>query len=317
MDVRQLKQFVAVAETLHFGKAAERLNMTQPPLSQAIRALEEEIGAALFERSKRNVSLTPLGEQWLPHVREALAKVDALHQIAKDIRSGTTGRLDLAFVTTADNGLLPNLVRHYRNSYPNVELTLVESTSDAQITLLLEEKVHAGIIIPSHEHPLPWNLQYMPLVREQLVAAVPETWISSGNIQTTGHMITTDSVISSPLIIFPRRAAPSFHDLVTGYYKACGGQVRIVQHAIQMQTIISLVSAGMGIALVPESMRNVARKGVSYLNLSTSAPLLETGLAWRRNEDLPTVTNLIELARSLFPHSTLNDTNISEKQGDA
>jgi DNA-binding transcriptional LysR family regulator len=106
-------------------------------------------------------------------------------------------------------------------------------------------------------------------------------------------------VISSPLIVFPRRAAPSFHDLVTGYYAACGGKVRIAQHAIQMQTIISLVSAGMGIALVPASLRLLARSGVSYLNLEGDAPQLETGIAWRRDDRTPTLGNFLQMVETI------------------
>ena len=140
MDTRQLRHFVAVAETLHFGKAAQRLGMTQPPLSQSIRALERELGAALFERTKRSVALTPFGAQWLHHVRAALDGVDALADTARRIREGDAGRLELSFVSTADYSILPTLVHRFRQLYPEVELALTEATSDVQIASLLDGK---------------------------------------------------------------------------------------------------------------------------------------------------------------------------------
>lgn len=281
MDVRQLRHFVAVAETLHFGRAAERLGMTQPPLSQSILALEGELGASLFLRTRRSVALTALGEQWLPEVRAALAAVDALPATAARLRDGHGGVLSLSFVSTADYNVLPDLVRRYAQTYPDVEIRLTEATSDLQIPALVEGERHAGIIIPPHDRALPAALAYRRLVSEPLVAAVPEDWRDA-----------RPDALAGSLILFPRHVAPAFHDLVTGYFTARGHAVRIVQEAIQMQTIISLVSAGLGVALVPASLRNLARAGVRYLDLA-EPPMLETGLAWRRDDDAATLRNLL------------------------
>lgn len=295
MDVRQLRHFVAVAETLHFGRAAERLAMTQPPLSQSIRALEHDLGAALFVRTKRSVALTPFGAQWLPHVRSALSGIDGLRGIAERILRGDAGRLELSFVSTADYSILPALVRRFRRLFPDVELALSEATSDVQMAALREGRGHAGIIIPESETPPPEPFAYRMLAQEPLVAAVPESWLVEKRLKTARGRLPPSAVISSPLILFPRRVAPSFHDLVTGYYAARGGEAHIAQHAIQMQTIISLVSAGMGIALVPASLRAMARSGVRYLELEGDAPLLETGIVWRRDDPTPTLGNLLAM----------------------
>lgn len=294
MDVRQLRHFAAVAETLHFGRAAERLGMTQPPLSQSIMALERELGAPLFTRSKRSVRLTPLGEQWLPEVRAALAAVDELPASARRLRDGQAGRLSLSFVSTADYSVLPDLVRRYSQAYPEVEIQLFEATSDVQLPALAEGERHAGIVIPPADQALPPGLAYRRLLREPLIAAVPTAWIDAGRIGSAEAMSTAE-VLASPLILFPRQVAPAFHDLVTGYYAVLRGEARIVQEAIQMQTIISLVSSGLGIALAPASLRNLARTGVSYVPLAGRAPELETGVVWRKGDLSPTLAYFLAL----------------------
>lgn len=299
MDVRQLRHFAAVAQTLHFGHAADALGMTQPPLSQSIMALEREVGAPLFARTKRSVALTPFGKQWLTHVRAALDGVNALPEAAKRLRDGTAGHLAISFVSTADYSILPTLVRRYASLFPDVEISLTEATSDVQIATLLEGKRHAGLIIPPPDAALPKSLSYLPLVTEPLMAAVPDSWITDGRLPFSADRLSPDAVVGAPLILFPRQSAPAFHDLVTGYYTAHGGQARIVQEAIQMQTIISLVSAGMGIALVPASLRNLARTGVSYMNLSGTAPMLETGITWRSGDTTPTIERFLSIARGM------------------
>ncbi|MBP7703944.1 MAG: LysR family transcriptional regulator [Caulobacter sp.] len=286
MDVRQLRHFTAVAETLHFGRAAERLGMTQPPLSQSIMALERTLGAPLFERTKRSVRLTAFGAQWLPEVRTALAAVDALPLTARRLRDGQTGYLSLSFVSTADYSVLPELVRRYSQAYPDVEIQLVEATSDVQIPAIVAGERHAGIVIAPDDRALPDALAYRRLVSEPLVAAVPAAWAEDDRLAET--------ILDAPLILFPRIVAPAFHDLVTGYFAARGRPARIVQEAIQMQTIISLVSAGLGLALVPASLRNLARAGVRYVDLA-DPPLLETGLVWRRDDDSATLRGFLGL----------------------
>ncbi len=294
MDARQLRHFATVADTLHFGRAAERLGMTQPPLSQSIIGLERELGAPLYARSKRSVRLTALGEQWLPEVRAALAAIDALPATAQRLRDGEAGRLSLSFVSTADYSVLPSLVRRYAQAYPQVEIQLFEATSDVQIPAVVAGERHAGFIIPPADRALPPALAYRRLLVEPLIAAVPSAWIDDGRI-ASAEALSIAEVLASPLILFPRHIAPAFHDLVTGYFASLGGEARIAQEAIQMQTIISLVSSGLGIALAPASLRNLARTGVHYLPLAGAAPELETGLVWRRGEAPATLDNFLRL----------------------
>lgn len=297
MDLRQLRYFLAVADTLHFGRAADLLGITQPPLSQSIMALERELGAALFTRSKRNVALTPLGQQWLEHVRPAVEQILELPEIARRLRTGMAGRLRLSFISTADYSVLPRLVQSYSSACPDVEITLLEATSDVQVEALLNEQVDAGILIPTRP-ALPAALDYRPLLREPLVVAAPEVWINEGRLRVQNGALQGDDWMAEPLIIFPARVSPAFHDLVLNFYRARGREPVIRQEAIQMQTIISLVSAGMGLALVPASLQHLARTGVRYLPLAVEPPCLETGLAWRKGDAAATLAAFLAIAET-------------------
>lgn len=299
LDQRRLKHFVTLAETLHFGEAAARLGMTQPPLSQSIQSLEHELGSPLFHRTNRRVSLSLFGEQWLPAVQAALAAIEALPDQAQRLLRGETGRLEISFVSTADYSILPPVVSRFRHEYPAVELRLTEATSDIQMQQLLGGHGDLGIVIRHEQSVLPAALAYQKLVVEPLIAAVPEVWIREGRLQAKNGQLSPQAMSGLPLIVFPRRVADSFYDLVVGYYERYCSDLHIVQHAIQMQTIISLVSAGMGLALVPASMQNLVRPGVSYLRLTGKVPQIETGLLWRAEEATPAVLNLIRIAQAL------------------
>ncbi|QBY54096.1 LysR family transcriptional regulator [Cupriavidus oxalaticus] len=306
MDLRQLRYFVTVAEELHFGRAAQRLSMTQPPLSQQIQALEEELGVPLFVRTRRSVALTPAGAQWLPEVRRVLADAAALPGLAQRLARGELGSLSLAFVSTADYGILPDLLRRFRARHPEVQLQLREATSDVQLEALLEGAIDAGLVIRPQLPAMPPGLAYLPLVSEPLVLAVADGWRPAGGLAQDGKVSLREAA-SEPLIIFPRRSAPAFYDIITGYYAREGLVPAIAQEAIQMQTIVSLVSAGMGVALVPASLCNLRRTGVSYLALRESGPQIETGLAWRDGGSAgvaPVLRSFIEIAGALDTEAT-------------
>ena len=294
-DLRQLRYFVAVAEERHFGRAAKRLAMTQPPLSQAIRALEEELGVALFARTKRTVELTPVGADLLPEVRKLLAAAEGLRPLAQSLARGEAGTLALAFVSTADYGLLPQLLREFAGRYPGVRLQLAEATSDVQIDELVAGRIDAGLVIPPVPPRHAAGLSYLPVVREPLVVAMPAAAAPDGPEDEPVHLA---DLAALPLVIFPRRLAPGFYDIITGCYGAAGETPHIGQEAIQMQTIVSLVSAGMGVALVPQSLRNLRRTGVAYRPLAGDAPVVETGLVWRTGDVSPVLAGFIDVVRA-------------------
>ncbi|CAJ2880145.1 isoleucine biosynthesis transcriptional activator [Burkholderia pseudomallei] len=301
-DLRQWRYFVAVADERHFGRAAERLSMTQPPLSQAIRALENALGVALFARTKRSVELTAVGAALLPDVRRLIAAADALPPLAQSLARGEAGSLALAFVSTADYGLLPQLLREFGARYPHVRLQLAEATSDVQIEELVAGRIDAGLVIPPVPPRHAASLSYLPVLREPLVVAMPAEAAEVAEVAEVADAaadapVRIADIASLPLVIFPRRLAPGFYDIITGCYGAAGVTPRIGQEAIQMQTIVSLVSAGMGVALVPQSLRNLRRTGVVYRALADPAPVVETGLVWRTDDVSPVLAGFIDVVR--------------------
>lgn len=301
-DLRQWRYFVAVADERHFGRAAERLSMTQPPLSQAIRALEDALGVALFARTKRSVELTAVGAALLPDVRRLIAAADALPPLAQSLARGEAGSLALAFVSTADYGLLPQLLREFGARYPHVRLQLAEATSDVQIEELVAGRIDAGLVIPPVPPRHAASLSYLPVLREPLIVAMPAEAAEVADAADAADAaadapVRIADIASLPLVIFPRRLAPGFYDIITGCYGAAGVTPRIGQEAIQMQTIVSLVSAGMGVALVPQSLRNLRRTGVVYRALADPAPVVETGLVWRTDDVSPVLAGFIDVVR--------------------
>ncbi|AQG97917.1 LysR family transcriptional regulator [Burkholderia sp. KK1] len=297
IELRLLRYFATVAEEMHFGRAAARLAMTQPPLSQAIRALEEALGVQLFARTKRTVELTPVGKDLLPEVRRLLASADALRPLAQSLARGEAGRLSLAFVSTADYGLLPALLRDFGARYPGVRLQLTEATSDVQIEELVAGRIDAGLVIPPLPPRYASSLQYVPIAREPLMIAMSEKQAEELDSAEDAPVDLHD-LAAAPLVVFPRRLAPGLYDIIMGCYGAAGLTPRIGQEAIQMQTIVSLVSAGMGVALVPQSLRHLRRTGVVYRPLLDPGPIVETGLVWRFAEVSPVLAGFIEIVRS-------------------
>ncbi|HEX8615472.1 MAG TPA: LysR family transcriptional regulator [Telluria sp.] len=293
LELRQLRYFVAVAEELHFGKAALRLHMTQPPLSQTIFGLEELLGAPLFARSRRAVELTPAGQALLPEARRILAASALLPALVKRAAGGEAGRLSLAFVSSADYSVLPPFLRRYRAAFPQVTIALQEATSDVQIDHLLHGRIDAGLLIAPLPDKARLELDYLKVLTEPLIVALPAGAIAGA----AGQAVALAGLPPLPLIIFPRLIAPSLHDAILACFRAAGITPEIGQEAIQMQTIVSLVSAGMGMALVPQSVSNLMRPGVQYRALRESTPQVETGLAWRRDAVSPVLQGFLHLLR--------------------
>lgn len=293
IELRQLRYFIAVAEESHFGRAAARLHMTQPPLSQTIQSLEAALGTPLFVRTKRSVALTPAGAALLPEARRILQQTNALPDLARRAASGESGLLSLSFVSTADYSVLPPLLREFRERYPMVQIDLREATTDVQLEDLVQGRIDAGLLIPPLPDKARVELDYLTVLSEPLILAAP----AGLKALHAKKAVALKALSDLPLIIFPRRIAPAFHDAILACFREAGLTPRIGQEAIQMQTIVGLVSAGMGIALVPQSVSNLKRSGVEYRPLIDKTLSVETGLAWRRDNPSPVLRTFLELLR--------------------
>jgi DNA-binding transcriptional LysR family regulator len=294
VELRLWRQFVAVAEELHFSRAAQRLNMTQPPLTQAIAQLEAALGLRLFDRTKRSVQLTAAGAALVPEARDLLARAAALPVFARASADGEAGRLRLAFVSTVGFDLLPRWVRAFRERYPKVQLELIEATGDVQLEALGRGEIDAGFILHSPGFALP-GLTCQRIAQDPLVVAVPE---QSALASTTP--LTLKDLLDQPLVIFPRRILPSLYDAIFAMYHAAGQLPTVAQEAIQMQTIVNLVSAGIGVAWVPDSVRQFQRPGVVYREVKAgkgrAVPGCETSLVWAAGAASPALLRFMAIA---------------------
>ncbi len=294
IELRLWRQFVAVAEELHFSRAAQRLNMTQPPLTQAIAQLEAALGLRLFDRSKRSVQLTAAGAALLPEARDLLARAAALPVFARASADGEAGRLRLAFVSTVGFDLLPRWVLAFREQYPKVQLELIEATGDVQLQALERGEIDAGFMLHSPGFAPP-GLVCQRIARDPLVVAVPEQSALASHTP-----LTLKDLLEQPLVIFPRRILPSLYDAIFAMYHAWGHLPRVAQEAIQMQTIVNLVSAGLGVAWVPDSVRQFQRPGVVYRELKggkgQAVPGCETSLVWAAGAASPALLRFLAFA---------------------
>jgi DNA-binding transcriptional LysR family regulator len=289
MELRHLRYFVAVAEELHFGRAAQKLHISQPPLSMQIRALENELGVTLFNRTQRHVSLTQAGNALLAEARHILARVEQAVLTTKQAGRGEIGELAIGFISVADYNVLPVVLREFRRRYPLVNLTLRESTTDAQMRDLLAGRIDVGFVLPPVNDP---SLESVSILREPLIAALPE----KHPLARKPGKLALEKLKNAPFILFPRPNAPGLYDDVVSCCKAAGFSPRVEQEAIQMQTIVSLVSAELGVALIPASLTNLQRTGVTYKYLKGGSPFTEIHLAWRRGDNLPALRVFVEVA---------------------
>lgn len=276
LELRQLRYFVAVAEELHFRRAAQRLHISQPPLSHQIAALETELGCQLLARTRRSVRLTPAGASFLRDARTMLAELDAAASTARAIDAGQVGRLRVSFVGSALTSVVPAVVQRFRLARPGVEIELRERSTVQQLRALDDDVIDVGLIRGPAE--VPPSLVAWPVLRERTVCVLP-----ADHELAALRRVPLRRLAAHPLVMFPREQAPGFHDLIIARLAAAGLPPRVVQYAPEMLTIIGLVAAGIGVSLVPASLSHLALDGVAYRPI-VSAPDAEL-LAVVRGDD--------------------------------
>ncbi len=289
MELRHLRYFVTLAEELHFGRAAERLHIAQPPLSQQIRQLETELGFELFHRTKRSVQLTEAGLVFLGEVQQILKQLQQAIQIGQQTSRGELGQLVVGFVSSAAYNILPIVLRTFRTCVPGVSLELHELTTDQQLEWLRTGRIDVGFLrLPVEENTFSWEI----IFQESLMVALPEAHLLANQSD-----ICLQQLAKEPFILFPRILAPGLYDLIISLCQQAGFSPAVTQQAIQMQTIISLVAAEMGVAIAPASLQNMQRIGVVYKNIQQASPKVPLAVIWRSNENSPTVQRFLEVVR--------------------
>jgi DNA-binding transcriptional LysR family regulator len=293
MNFRHLAYYVAVAEELHFRRAAHRLHIVQPALSQQIARLEAEIGVTLLARTKRNVQLTPAGAVFLEEARALLERRDRALDATKRRAAGYSGTLDVGFVGPAAYSVLPVIVRAFRERYPDVILSLHEHTTGQQIEMLAAGQLGIGIVrMPA----LDSRLSFARIHSEPVIAVLPEKHKLAEH-----DSIRIDQLANEGFVVVPRSNEPVIFDRWVSLCRDAGFSPRIAQEALQVHTMVGLVASGLGVALVPQSMRMLKRSDVVYKSLKGEPGVLETGLAWPSQDAPPLITGFVELAQGCFP----------------
>ena len=282
MELRHLRYFVAVAEELNFGRAAERLRIAQPPLSRQIRDLEREIGVALFERVPRGVELTPAGRAFLPEARLTLAQAERSQRTAQRAAQGESGRLRVGFVDAATHsGILPDVLSFFRAHLPSVGLSLFELDPLRQAEAFQEGRIDIGIL---HSPPLDavrW-LRVESIYAEPVILALPKTHPLAGRSR-----LALASLADESFVAFPRVVAPEMYDDIIVSCRRAGFSPRIVQEAAGWHTLASLVSAGVGVGVVPRSISEFQQSGVVYRSVRALDVEMSLAAVWKRSERSP------------------------------
>ena len=283
IDIRPLRYFLAVADTLHFGRAAERLHVTQPPLSRQIAALERALGVALFERDSRHVRLTPAGQRFRDDARAVLLSLQQACQAARQIDAGEQGELKVGFMMHAAHSSVPPLARRFMAACPQVQLRLREALPVALLDGVLSGELDAGIgFAPASRR----GLEMQPLLQEPLCVVVP-----LGHRLARRRQVAVAALADEGLITAPAEVVPTLREAIDACFQAAGLEPRIRLEVQLQQSIVSLVAEGLGSALVPASLRRLGVPGVAFVALK-EAPQVQQVLFWRSGNRNPALQRL-------------------------
>jgi DNA-binding transcriptional LysR family regulator len=289
-EFSELRSFVVLASTLHFGKASEQLFLSQPALSKKIRRLEQKVGSALFARTRRKVAVSEAGRVLLPRARKILDDLDTALLQARAAGEGRAGALRIGFGIASVSEILPRTILRFRKSYPHIELEMRDMSSPSQIRALLEGSLDVGILRLPTGHP---ELVNIPLFREHLAVVSSATIAHKPAEGLRGYR-------DMPFIFLSRLVSETFYDHALSLCRTAGFSPHIVQEASEMFTILNLVRAGMGVSLVPSSAVRIKVPGVRFHELGTKEAAWSIGIAWdRRSEKRLLVSRLVEVIQSV------------------
>ena len=293
MELRHLRYFIAVAEELHFGRAAKRLGISQQPLSQQVRNLEAELGTPLFYRTKRTVRLTEAGQVFYEGAVKTLQQAEQTVHFAQRTGCGEIGNRSVGLTGPALSSLLPQVMSRFRQDYPGVHLTLNEMRTNLQVEALLRGQLHVGLLhTPLYTDSLATEVVY----REKLVLVLPTSHRLAHPVEIP---VSLGDLAGEPFILFPRKIGPVFYDRIISMFQQVGYSPNIVQEVIPQRSILSLVSIGIGLTLMQKSLSTIGHSGVVFRELLEPTPELELALAWHPKSTHPALQNFLRLVREV------------------
>lgn len=290
---KSLRQFIAVAEELNFRRAARRLHITQPPLTQGIQRLEAQLGATLFERSRSHVALTPAGAVLLEDARRILAQTERAIDSARRAQQGVTGLLRVAFVPSVGLHFLPEIVHSFRDRHPEVHLELAAQTSGDQLEGLRRGSVDVGIVVSPARRSSDDEFEFELLFRADICAAVP-----GGHRLARRRRMALAGLADEPFVMLSSAQSPAYMGAIYSACSRAGFAPRVVQEASPIQAVLAMVACGVGVSLVPDAVRASGHEAAAFVSL-TDRPRLDYGLSavWLRERDSPLVRNFVAAAR--------------------
>jgi DNA-binding transcriptional LysR family regulator len=290
---KSLRQFIAVAEELNFRRAARRLHITQPPLTQGIQRLEAQLGVPLFERSRSRVSLTPAGAVLLDDARRLLAQTERALESARRAQQGVTGLLRVAFVPSVGLHFLPEIVRSFRERHPEVHLELAAQTSSQQLEGLRRGAFDVGIVVSPSERSPDDAFEFDLLFRADMCTAVP-----AGHRLARRRRMALAQLANEPFVMLSALQSPAFMGAIYSACSRAGFVPRVVQEASPIQAVLAMVACGVGVSLVPDAVRAAGHEAVAFVSL-TDRPKLDYGLSavWLRERESPLLRSFVEAAK--------------------
>ena len=303
MELRHLRYFVTVAEELNFSRAAARLHLSQPPLSRQIQNLEYEIGATLFDRSRKRLQLTRAGELFLREAKEILAQSQRAVRLTRAVGQGKNGDLTVAFLSPLGGIFLPPALRALLQKYPLVNVSVVEMAPRRQIDALLDHQIDLGIL-PKVEAQLEKELALEPVLEVALVAALPPT-----HRLTRHRRVPLRELANETLVFFKRSSAPAIHDWIRDLCRAKGFEPKIARQCDQAQAILDTVASGVGISIVPAPFRRYPCE-VAFRPLAPTTPKAELCMAWRRRDTSEILGSLRKILQRTFQEQSSRFTGL-------
>ncbi len=290
MEFRHLRYFLALAEELHFGRAAQRLSISQPPLSLNIQQLEASVGAQLFNRNSRGVQLTAAGQAFVPAARALLAQAGAAARQAREVAQGQAGELQIGFAGTLLYCGLPQVLQRFQDSHPRLRLVLRELSSSEQLSELVRDRLDVGFV---HSPRVPPGFEQVLVASQPMVACVPAT-----HALAAARAVALHDLQGQSLVVVSRAVSPDYHERILAECELAGWLPPVVHELRHWLSVVALVAQGQGVALVPEALAQSALAGAVFVSLKDSALRYDTRCLWRSNRDQAALQDFVRTVRS-------------------